>query len=185
MTFAQPETVRPMAALSYKRRAGRSSTRFPAMALRFSSYTDRGAVTTKVCRLASRSRTAVFASSPCRGSAIGTPLPADASAEAQADAHACLLDALGIERAAIVGGSAGAPSAMQFALRHPDRTAALVLLVPAAYVPREGGAPPLLAPRGTRFLFDTALRMDFLFWAAISSRRERWSARSWQRRRTS
>jgi pimeloyl-ACP methyl ester carboxylesterase len=46
---------------------------------------------------------------------LRTPLPADASAAAQADAHACLLDALGIRRAAIVGASAGAPSAMQFA----------------------------------------------------------------------
>jgi 2-hydroxy-6-oxonona-2,4-dienedioate hydrolase len=98
---------------------------------------------------------------------LGTPLPPDASAEAQADGHACLLDALDIERAAVIGGSAGAPSAMQFALRHPDRTAALVLLVPAAYVPRDSGAPPLLTPRGTRFLFDTALKMDFVFWAAI------------------
>jgi 2-hydroxy-6-oxonona-2,4-dienedioate hydrolase len=74
---------------------------------------------------------------------LRTPLPADASAAAQADAHACLLDALNIRRAAIIGASAGAPSAMQFALRHPERTAALVLLVPAAYVPRPGGAPPM------------------------------------------
>lgn len=97
---------------------------------------------------------------------LGTPLPADASAAAQADAHACLLDALGIARAAVIGGSAGAPSAMQFALRYPDRATALVLLVPAAYVPRADGARPLLEPWGTRFLFDTALRSDFLFWAA-------------------
>lgn len=97
---------------------------------------------------------------------LGTPLPADATAAAQADAHACLLDALGIVQAAVIGGSAGAPSAMQFALRHPDRTRALVLLVPAAYVPREAGARSLLEPRGTRFLFDTALKSDFLFWAA-------------------
>jgi pimeloyl-ACP methyl ester carboxylesterase len=98
---------------------------------------------------------------------LGTPLPEDASAAAQADAHACLLDALGIERAAVIGGSAGAPSALQFALRHPGRTTALVLIVPAAYVPRTDGARPLLEPRGTRFLFDTALRSDLLFWAAI------------------
>lgn len=98
---------------------------------------------------------------------LGTPLPADASAVAQADAHACLLDALGIETAAVVGGSAGAPSAMQFALRYPGRTTALVLLVPAAYVPRADGARPLLVPSGTRFLFATALKSDFLFWAAL------------------
>ena len=47
---------------------------------------------------------------------LGTPLPADASAAAQADAYACLLDALKIRRAPVIGASAGAPSAMQFAL---------------------------------------------------------------------
>ncbi|MCE9550710.1 MAG: alpha/beta hydrolase [Betaproteobacteria bacterium] len=96
---------------------------------------------------------------------LRTPLPADASPSAQADAHACLLDALHIRRVAIIGVSAGAPSSMQFALRHPERTAALVLLVPAAYVPRPGGAPPMRTPPGTEFLFDTALQSDFLFWA--------------------
>jgi 2-hydroxy-6-oxonona-2,4-dienedioate hydrolase len=97
---------------------------------------------------------------------LRTPLPADASAPAQADAHACLLDALDIERAAVVGASAGAPSSLQFALRHPDRCTALVLLVPAAYVPRVGDAGPLKTPAWTEFLFATALRSDFLFWAA-------------------
>ncbi len=98
---------------------------------------------------------------------LRTPLPADASAAAQADAHACLLDALGVRRAAIIGASAGAPSAVQFALRHPDRCRALVLVVPAIYSPRAGGAPPVKTPPGTRFLFETALKSDFLFWAAI------------------
>lgn len=97
---------------------------------------------------------------------LRTPLPKDASAAAQADAHACLLDALGIDRAAFIGVSAGAPSSMQFALRHPQRTAALILLVPATYVPRPGNAPPVKAPAGTQFLFDTALGSDFLMWAA-------------------
>src|SRR5439155_8391596 len=72
---------------------------------------------------------------PSRFGYLRTPLPADASPAAQADAHACLLDALGIERAAVIGVSAGAPSSMQFALRHPQRTSALVLVVPLAYVP--------------------------------------------------
>lgn len=98
---------------------------------------------------------------------LRTPLPTNASASAQADAHACLLDALKIRRAAVVGASAGAPSSMQFALRHPDRCSAMVLLVPAAYVPRPGSAPPMQTPAGTEFLFDTALKSDFLFWAAI------------------
>lgn len=98
---------------------------------------------------------------------LRTPLPLDASPEAQADAHLCLLDALGIGRVAVMGASAGAPSAMQFALRHPDRARALVLLVPAAWAPRAGGAPALKTPPGLSFLFETALRSDFLFWAAI------------------
>lgn len=97
---------------------------------------------------------------------LRTPLPPDASAQSQADAHACLLDALDIERAAVIGASAGAPSALQFALRHPDRTAALVLLVPAAYVPRPGADAPLVTPPETPWLFDTALDSDFLFWLA-------------------
>jgi pimeloyl-ACP methyl ester carboxylesterase len=101
---------------------------------------------------------------------LRTPLPADASPAAQADAHACLLDALNVRRAAVFGASAGAPSSMQFALRYPERTAALILLVPAAYPStieqRAEGAMPKQTSALTEFVFDTALRSDFLFWAA-------------------
>lgn len=98
---------------------------------------------------------------------LRTPVPPDASAQAQADAHARLLDALQIQRAAVVGASAGAPSSMQFALRHPDRCSAMILLVPAVYVPRPAAAASVLTPAGTALLFDMALESDFLFWAAI------------------
>lgn len=98
---------------------------------------------------------------------LRTPLPDDASAAAQADAHAALLDALQIERAAVLGVSAGACSATQFAIRHPDRCGALLLLVPAMHVPRPDGAASIVTPAGTRLLFDTALRSDFLYWSAI------------------
>jgi pimeloyl-ACP methyl ester carboxylesterase len=96
---------------------------------------------------------------------LRTPLPRDASPQAQADAHACLLDALRIEQAAIAGVSAGAPSAMQFALRHPTRADALVLLVPLAYAARS--EPP--APPGTvaRFMYERAIRSDLLYWLAM------------------
>jgi len=97
---------------------------------------------------------------------LRTPLPADGSASAQADAHACLLDALGLRSAAVIGASAGAPSAMQFALRHPERCSAMVLLVPAAYAPGVAGEPSLQTPAWTEFLMNTALRSDFLFWVA-------------------
>jgi pimeloyl-ACP methyl ester carboxylesterase len=103
---------------------------------------------------------------PSRFGYLRTPLPADASAEAQADAHACLLDALGVESAAIVGVSAGGPSVLQLALRHPDRVRALLLMVPAVYAPPSDRAPPARASHTMMLLFDTALRFDFLFWAA-------------------
>jgi pimeloyl-ACP methyl ester carboxylesterase len=101
---------------------------------------------------------------------LRTPLPADASAQAQADAHACLLDALGIARlVGILGVSAGGPSSLQFALRHPQRTGRLVLLVPLAYAPTSGHQAT--SPRGTPLLFETALKSDFLFWLATRTMR--------------
>lgn len=98
---------------------------------------------------------------------LRTPLPGDGSAVAQADAHASLLDTLGISRTAVIGVSAGAPSAMQFALRYPDRCSALVLLSPAIYAPRKHGGPSVKVPTRLAVLFDTALRSDFLFWLAM------------------
>ena len=93
---------------------------------------------------------------------LRTPLPEDASAEAQADAHACLLDALGIDRAAIFGVSAGGPSTTHFCLRHPDRCGAMVLLVPLAYSERPARE---LSP-AARFVMEHTLSSDFVFWSA-------------------
>lgn len=99
---------------------------------------------------------------------LRTPLPAEAGPAAQADAHACLLDALKISRAAVVGISAGALSAQQFAIRHAARTTALVLVVPAAYRPAAADAPPPAAATPTVvFVRDALLGSDFLFWAWI------------------
>jgi 2-hydroxy-6-oxonona-2,4-dienedioate hydrolase len=99
---------------------------------------------------------------------LRTPLPADATPAAQADAHACLLDTLHLQRVPIIGISAGAPSSLQFAIRHPQRTTALVLVVPGAYRPRSADDKrTMVAPTSTEFVRDTALRLDFLFWAAI------------------
>ena len=49
------------------------------------------------------------------------------------------MDAAGIERAVLMGHSAGGPIAMEAALAHPDRVAGLILIGPAVY--RGGGAP--------------------------------------------
>jgi len=120
----------------------------------------------------SLSRTGYHVIAPSRFGYLRTPVPADASAAAQADAHACLLDALKIDRAIVLGVSAGGPSSMQFALRHPDRTAALVLLVPAAYAPRAETAQPRRMTRTSAFVFDAVLRSDALFWATTKVARQ-------------
>jgi len=103
---------------------------------------------------------------------LGTPMPAEASAEAQADAHLCLLDALGIARAAVMGGSAGAPSALQMAVRHPDRVSAPVLLVPLAYKPptQADSAPPM--PAWVEASMMRMIGSDFLFGSALHVARD-------------
>ena len=94
---------------------------------------------------------------PSRFGYLRTPLPDRASPARQADAHACLLDALGIEKTAIIGTSAGGTSAIQFALRHPDRCSALVLVSSHAPGETKADLPP---ERLTGLVF----RSDFLFW---------------------
>jgi pimeloyl-ACP methyl ester carboxylesterase len=64
---------------------------------------------------------------PSRFGYLGTAMPAQASVALQADTHAALLDAQGIDRAAVLAGSAGTTSALELAVRHPDRVAGLVL----------------------------------------------------------
>jgi 2-hydroxy-6-oxonona-2,4-dienedioate hydrolase len=103
---------------------------------------------------------------------LGTPLPQDPSPQAQADAHACLLDALGVQRAAVIGASAGALSAMQMAIRHPDRVTALILVVPITYKPvtvaDSASAPSPLAER----LLLSLIGSDFIYWSAIHLARD-------------
>ena len=102
---------------------------------------------------------------PSRFGYLGTPLPADASPEAQADAHLRLLDALQLDTVPVVGVSAGAPSAMQLCLKHPERCSALVLIVPMAWAPERETTnarfSPLLLP-----LINAVLSSDFLCWTA-------------------
>jgi 2-hydroxy-6-oxonona-2,4-dienedioate hydrolase len=101
---------------------------------------------------------------PSRFGYLRSDFPQDASSEAQADALIDLLDELRIERVAVVGGSAGALPALAFAIRHPTRTAALVPLVPATYVP---GRPAPRPPAVSGAIIEWALRSDWLFWAGL------------------
>lgn len=102
---------------------------------------------------------------PSRFGYLGTPLPADPSPAAQADAHAGLLDRLGVERAIVAGVSAGAPSAVELALRHPEKVSALILISPHLYEPTQVmGAGKDGESQAVLGLVERSA--DFLFWAA-------------------
>lgn len=103
---------------------------------------------------------------------LRTPRPADASPEAQADAHVCLLDALGIAKAAVMGVSAGGASALQMAIRHSGRVSALVLVVPIAWKPGSvaDSAPPVSDEKDAWLL--RLLGSDFLFWSGLQLARD-------------
>ncbi|MDB5307688.1 MAG: hypothetical protein JWO38_1890 [Gemmataceae bacterium] len=65
---------------------------------------------------------------PSRPGYLRTPLEVGPTPEEQADALAALLDHLGVGQTAVLAGSYGGPVAVQFALRHPHRLRAMVLL---------------------------------------------------------
>lgn len=102
---------------------------------------------------------------PSRFGYLRTPVRADNSPAAQADAHAALLDFLGIEKAIVAGASAGAPSVIEFALRHPERVSALILLVPRTYHPNQSiSADESAESQAVLRLVEASA--DFMFWLA-------------------
>ncbi|HEU4384483.1 MAG TPA: alpha/beta hydrolase [Anaeromyxobacteraceae bacterium] len=102
---------------------------------------------------------------PSRFGHLRTPQAADATAEGQADMLACLMDALRVERAPVLGMSAGGPVALQLALRHAERVTAMVLLSTAAYIPPSSGVVRRLpAPD---IVYRTLFSSDFLFWGVV------------------
>ena len=102
---------------------------------------------------------------PSRFGYLRTPIPHDTSPAAQADAHAALLSELEVTKAIVVGVSAGARSALELAIRHPDRVAALILLVPGTYSP--SNPVSIKAGRGNDLTFWLVNNgADFAWWAA-------------------
>jgi 2-hydroxy-6-oxonona-2,4-dienedioate hydrolase len=102
---------------------------------------------------------------PSRFGYLGAPIPERTDALAQAGGFAELLDQLAVDCVIVMGASAGAITALAFAERYPERTAALLLMVPA-YYPPERAAPAPWSPIRT-WAVSTALRSDFLFWAGM------------------
>ena len=109
---------------------------------------------------------------PSRFGYLRTPWPADvpppgrgtvtALGARQADQLACLLDALGVREVAVMGVSAGAIAATEFAARHPGRVRALVLMVPAGHRPETTPALPAWGQK----LLETLIASDAPFWLA-------------------
>ena len=58
---------------------------------------------------------------PSRPGYLRTPLSVGKTPMEQAEAFAALLDALKIDKVAVVGGSGGGPSAIEFAVLYPER----------------------------------------------------------------
>jgi len=101
---------------------------------------------------------------PSRFGYLGSSLPADLSIAAQADAFAELLDGLGIERVTVIAMSGGVPPTLQFAIRHPERTQALVLLSLAPYAPLTAEEQDLPVPI---WLYDALFATDLPLWAVL------------------
>jgi len=101
---------------------------------------------------------------PSRFGYLGTPIPADVSVAAQADAHVALLSTLDVNKAIVIGVSAGARSAIELALRHPDKVSALILIVPGTYAPE---SPVMVeGSRGSSVvLWLVNAGADFAWWA--------------------
>ncbi|KCZ72108.1 putative hydrolase or acyltransferase of alpha/beta superfamily [Candidatus Methanoperedens nitroreducens] len=94
---------------------------------------------------------------PSRFGFLRTPLPANASPAAQADAFADLLNDLNVSEVAVVGISAGGPSSLEFALRYPDRISSMVLV--SAVVHRE--EPMNFMDKIVHYVIFNS---DFIFW---------------------
>jgi pimeloyl-ACP methyl ester carboxylesterase len=73
-------------------------------------------------------RARVQAILPSRPGYLETELAGRETIDAQADLHAALLDALGVERAGVLCWSGGGPSSYRLAVRHPERVRGLVAL---------------------------------------------------------
>jgi len=98
---------------------------------------------------------------PSRFGYLRTPMPADASTAAQADAFADLMDVLAIDRIGVVAVSGGVPPALQFAERHPKRTAALVLISSAPFTPFNAEEQELPVPA---WVYQLLFSSDFPYW---------------------
>ncbi len=96
---------------------------------------------------------------PSRFGYLNTPLPTgmNAAPMAQADAYVSLLDELQVQKAVILAVSDGGPSALQFAIRHPERCVGLIMVAAKS-------SPPPKESWLQAIIFNSVLRTDYLYW---------------------
>ncbi len=94
---------------------------------------------------------------PSRFGYFGSTLPKGATPADQADAYALLLDHLDVDRAVVIGFSAGSGSILELARRHPQRVIGLILACC-----RLGGG--ITTPKAFAPVFRLAYSADRLFW---------------------
>lgn len=104
---------------------------------------------------------------PSRFGYLRSTMPRNATPALQADVYAALLDRLDIDDVAVIGASAGSTSALQFAIRHPHRVRALILVSPNVPGPHHKNSSIV------RSVAHTLWRFNVVFWAA-----ERWFPRA-------
>ncbi len=95
-----------------------------------------------------------------------TPLTSGETPEAQADLFAAALDALHVPQTVVIAVSWGGPSALQFALRYPDRCGGLIMLstLTQHYTEEEIYGSLSAGERLLRRLFDKLIVFDpFLY----------------------
>jgi len=95
-----------------------------------------------------------------RSGYLRTPLSTGKTIPEQADAATLLLDALGIDKVFVMGASAGGPPTYEFAIRHPERTKAIVVIdgVSRKYLmPDQAGRVPQAL-----FLSDPGLKFSLM-----------------------
>jgi pimeloyl-ACP methyl ester carboxylesterase len=90
---------------------------------------------------------------------LRTPIPRNASIKTQAALYKDLLDHLNIQKAIVLGSSAGGPSATQFANDYPERTSALILLSAVSEASAPGDKPAFYVG-----IIHLIQRSDYAYW---------------------
>lgn len=102
---------------------------------------------------------------PSRFGYLGSTFNEGATYDEQAHAYAYLLDRLGIEEVAVLALSAGGPSALLFAVLHPERVSSLTLL--------SAGVTPVVAEEQVQAdrkgaLLARIFQNDFAYWSVTT-----------------